>query len=81
MLHILQGGPEIARLEKCVSDQDYDGSLEVYQKSKTKLSLLLPKRNKHHARYIFLKTKPELGETIVAYATRRREKSNWPLFW
>ena len=30
----------------------------------------------HHARYIFLKSRPEAGETIVAYATRSREKAH-----
>ena len=32
----------------------------------------MPKRNEHHARYIFLKI---AGETTVTYATRLREKA------
>ena len=30
----------------------------------------------HHARYIFLKSRPEARLTIVAYATRLREKAH-----
>ena len=37
---------------------------------------LIPKRNKHYARYMFLKMRPEIGETTVAYATRLREKAH-----
>ena len=73
---IIYGGTEIARLEKTLPDNDPDGNLDDYQKVKQKLNdYFQPKRNKHHARYIFLKSRPEAGETIVAYATRLREKA------
>ena len=35
----------------------------------------MPKRNKHYARYIFLKMRPIAGESTVTYATRLREKA------
>ena len=73
---IIYGGPEIARLEKCLPDEDPYGSLDDYQKLKTKLnSYFMPKRNKHYARYMSLKTRPEAGETTVAYATRLRQEA------
>ena len=74
---IIYGGTEIARLVKTLPDNDPDGNLDDYQKVKEKLNdYFLPKRNKHHARYIFLKSRPKAGETIVAYATRLREKAH-----
>ena len=73
---IIYGGPEIARLEKSLPDEDPEGSLDDYQKLKKKLNAyFLPKKNKHYARYMFLKTKPEAGEATVSYATRLREKA------
>ena len=36
----------------------------------------MPKKNKHYARYVFLKTRPEVGEATVAYATRLQEKAH-----
>lgn len=72
---IIYGGKEIARLEKSLPDPA-DGSLNEYEKLRKKLNdYFTPKRNKHHARYIFLKMKPIPGETTVTYATRLREKS------
>ena len=41
----------------------------------------MPKKIKHYARYIFLKTRPETGEATVAYATRLREKAHKCDFW
>ena len=73
---IIYGGPEIARLEKSLPDEDSQENLDVYQKLKTKLnSYFMPKRNKHFARYMFLKTRPEAGEATVVYASRLREKA------
>ena len=34
------------------------------------------KGNKHYARYIFLKMRPDMGETTAAYVTRLREKAH-----
>ena len=35
----------------------------------------MPKKNRHCARYMFLKSRHEVGETIVLYSTRLREKA------
>ena len=73
---IIYVGSEIARLEKSLPDEDPEGSLDDYQKLKKKLNAyFLPMKNKHYARYMFLKTKPEPGEATVAYAARLREKA------
>ena len=57
-------------------DEDSQQNLDVYQKFKTKLnSYFMQERNKHYARYMFLKTRREEGEATVAYATRLREKA------
>ena len=72
---IIYGGKEIARLEK--SRPNPATQLDEYEKLKTKLnSYFTPKKNKHHARYIFLKLRLNHGETIAAYASRLREKAN-----
>ena len=34
-----------------------------------------PKKNKHQARYLFLKMRPHVGETTSAYAARLQEKA------
>ena len=48
----------------------------AYEKLKTKLNnYFIPKQNKHHARYQFLKEKPSTGELITAYTARLREKA------
>ena len=75
---IIYGGSEIARLEKSLPDpEDPRRELDSYQKLRVKLNAyFLPKKNKHYARYIFLKTRPEAGEATVTYATRLREKAN-----
>ena len=45
-------------------------------KLRTKLNdHFTPKKNKHHARYLFLKMRPHMGETTSAYAARLREKA------
>ena len=72
---IIYGGKEIARLEKSLPDPLED--LNTCGKLKTKLNnYFTPKKNKHHARYLFLKLRPSHGETIAAYASRLREKAN-----
>ena len=72
------GGQEIARLDKSLPDpEDRNGELDVYQKLRKKLNeYYIPKRNKHYARYMFLKMRPEKEETTVAYATRLRGKAH-----
>ena len=75
---IIYRGSEIARLEKTLPDpEDHRKELDEYQKLRIKLNeYFLPKKNKHYARFIFLKTRPEAGEATVAYATRLREKAH-----
>ena len=52
-------------------------NLNVYEKLKRKLSDdFMPKKNKHYARYLFLKMKQTQGETTTMYAARLREKAN-----
>ena len=70
---IIYGGQEIALLEKSLPDPD--GDLDVYQKLRKKNDYFIPKRNKHYTRYMFLKMRPEMGESTVAYATRLRGKA------
>ena len=54
---IIYGGKEIARLEKSLPDPHED--LYTYDKLKSKLNnYFTPKKNKHHARYLFLKLRP-----------------------
>ena len=54
-----------------------DSSLNLYEKLITKLNnYFIPKRNKHFCRYMFLKMRPQVEETTVAYATRLREKAH-----
>ena len=74
---IIYGGSEIARLEKSLPDpEDHRRQLDSYEKLRVKLNAYsMPKKNKHYARYIFLKTRPEAGEATVTYATRLREKA------
>ena len=73
---IIYGGQEISRLEKSLPDSTERG-LNVYQKLRKKLNdYFIPKRNKHYSRYMFLKMRPQMGESTVAYATRLREKAH-----
>ena len=70
---IIYGGNEIARVEKSLPDPEMG---DVYTKLPTKLNYhFTPKKNKHHARYLFLKMRPHVGETISVYAARLREKA------
>ena len=74
---IIYGGSEIARLVKSLPDPgDPRRQLDSYEKLRVKLNAdFMPKKNKHYARYIFLKTRPEAGEATFTYATRLREKA------
>lgn len=54
---LIYGGGEIRRLAKSLQDPE-EG--DVYKKLKDKLSdYFAPKKNKHYARYIFLKMRPQ----------------------
>ena len=70
---IIYGGKETARLEKSLPDPEI---ADVYLKLRTKLNdHFTPKKNKHHARYLFLKMRPHVGKTTSAYAARLQEKA------
>ena len=56
---IIYGGNDIARLEKSLPDPEKG---DVYTKLRTKLNdHFTPKKNKHHARYLFLKMRLHVG--------------------
>ena len=72
---IIYGGKEITRLEKSLPDAEIEDG-DVYVKLRTKLNEhFTSKKNKHHARYLFLKMRPRVGETTSAYAAGLREKA------
>ena len=72
---IIYGGKEIAGLEKSLPNPTDGGN--DYEKLRKKLNdYFKPKKNKHHARYVFLKMRPAHGETTNAYAACLREKAN-----
>ena len=65
----IYGGNEIKRLARNLPDTA-EGDND-YQKLKQKLNnYFLPKKNKHHARYIFPKQQTRAGESIMTYTTR-----------
>ena len=77
---IIYGGKELARLEKSLPDPEQlegeDNQMDDHEKLKTKLNgYYLPKRNKHHAWYVFLKMKPQHGEFTAPYAARLHQKA------
>ncbi|CAC5398547.1 unnamed protein product [Mytilus coruscus] len=72
---IIYGGKDISRLERSTL-RDEEGEDE-YKVLKNKLNkYYLPKKNKHHARYLFLKMKPFRDENTVTYVMRLREKAH-----
>ena len=75
---IIYGGQEIARLARSLPDpEDPNGELDEYNKLQKKLNdYFIPKKNKHYARYIFLKMEPKIKETTIAYAARLREMAH-----
>ena len=71
----IYGGKEIARREKGLPNPT-DGTND-YDKLRKKLNgNFKPKKNKHHARYVFLKMRPSHDETTNVYAARLREKTD-----
>ena len=66
---IIYCGKEIARLEKSFPNPTDGG--DDYGNLKKKLNdYFKPRKNKHHARYVFLKMRPAHGEARNAYAAR-----------
>ncbi len=63
----------MAKLEKTLPNPETGNP---YEKLRTKLNNhYLPKKNKHYARYQFLKLRPNPGESTSNYAARLREKA------
>ena len=55
----------------------YGKGIAEYEKLKRKLNAyFIPNKNKHYARYLFLKVKSTHGETATVHAARLREKAN-----
>lgn len=72
---IIYGGRDLARLERSLPDGEV-GENDAYFILKRKLNEhFLPKKNKHHGRYIFLKMRPTPSEPTIAYAARLREQA------
>ena len=70
---LIYGGVEVRRLDKSLQDPS-EG--DVYTKLKRKLTnYFAPKKNAHYARYLFLKTRSQAGESTISYAARLREKA------
>ncbi len=70
---IIYGRREIAPLEKNLPD-GAEGN--AYKKLTDKLNAYFtPKKNKHHARYLFTKTRQAAGESTSSYAARLRQKA------
>ena len=68
---LIYGGAEIRRLEK-----KYPKEGDIYAQLKGESTdYFAPKKNKHYARYLFLKMRPHAGEGTVSCAARLREKS------
>ena len=71
----IYGGQEIKRLVRNLPDITEEGD-DDYTKLRRKLDkYFMPKKNKHHARYIFSKERMAPGGSIVGYAARVREKA------
>ena len=67
----------IQTIENQTLPDPVERGLNVYEKLQKKLNdYFIPKRNKHYSRYMFLKMRPQIGETTVAYAARQREKAH-----
>ena len=78
---IIYGGQELARLRKSLPDpeqpEEEGNQMDDYEKLNTKLSgYYLLKIEKHHAWYVFLKMKPQHGESTASYAARLHRKAN-----
>ena len=70
---IIYGGKQVAKLEKSLPNPEAGNP---YEKLRTKLNNhYLPKKNRHYARYQFLKIRPNPGESTSSYAARLREKA------
>lgn len=71
---IIYGGKEIACLEKSMPNPT-DGTNDYEKLTKKLNDYFKPKKNKHHAGYVFLKMRPTHDKTMNAYAARLRGES------
>ncbi|VDI62133.1 Hypothetical predicted protein [Mytilus galloprovincialis] len=71
---IIYGGKIYSRLERSLRDEEGEDEYKVLKNKLNKY--YLPKKNKHHARYLFLKMKPFKDEYTVTYVMRLREKAH-----
>ncbi|CAC5361325.1 unnamed protein product [Mytilus coruscus] len=71
---IIYGGKDISRLERSLRDKEGEDEYKVLKNKLNKY--YLPKKNKHHARYLFLKMKPFRDENTVTYVMRLTEKAH-----
>ena len=73
---IIYGGKDIARLAKSLPDVEEQNEADCYEKLTAKLNnYFKPKKNMHHARYLFMRTRMNTNESTIAYAARVREKA------
>ncbi|CAC5357722.1 unnamed protein product [Mytilus coruscus] len=70
---IIYGGKDIARLERSLRNEEGEDEYNIFKSKLNKY--YMPKRNKHHARYLFLKMKPLRDENTITYVTRLRENT------
>ena len=75
---IYEGGAEIRRLEKSLQDLSRDNA--VYGNLKGELSdYCAPKKNIHFSTYVFLKMRPQTGESMVSLLRLRADRdATWP---
>ena len=72
----IYGGTEIKKLSRNLPETPTQDSDNDYTKLKRKLNNhFLPKKNKHHARYMFSKERIQSNESIISYMARMREKA------
>ena len=75
---LIYGGQELVRLHKTLPATQIEagGEPDVYNQLKSKLNNhFKPQFNKEHARYVFLKMRPNPMEATNVYATRLREQA------
>ena len=71
----IYGGSEIKRLARHLPDSTEEGDDDFTRLIRKLNNHFLPRKNKHHARYVFSKQRMEPGEMVVQYVARLREKS------
>lgn len=75
---VIFGGKDISRLNKSLPPVvgEADLALDEYEQLRKRLdSYMTPRKNKHHARYLFGKLIPHEEETTIQYAARIRKSA------